>query len=108
MMTGSAIDVSELLRLMDVQLHEATGSRAAGRDGRVGREHDAVLEPQQAALRRVAMLVAGGAASREVFAATAREVAHVLDAGLVVLRRYEPERPATVLGRLEQSTPCLR
>src|SRR4051812_2608256 len=107
-MTGSPIDVSDLLRLMDVQVHEATASRAAGRDGRVARERDAVLEPQQAALRRVAMLVAGGAASPAVFAAVAREVAQVLDAGLVVLWRYEPERPTAVLGRLEQSTPCLR
>ena len=36
---------------------------------RVRREQDAVLEAQQAALRRVAVLVAGGAASPEVFAA---------------------------------------
>jgi GAF domain-containing protein len=97
-MTGSPMDVSELLRLMDVQLDKATGSRAAWRDGRVGRERDAVLEPQQAALRRVAMVVAGGATSPEVFAAIAREVARVLDAGLVVIWRHEPERAATVLG----------
>ena len=39
------------------------------------REHDAVLAAQQASLRRIATLVAGGAASAEVFAAIAREVA---------------------------------
>jgi signal transduction histidine kinase len=91
-------DVSGLLHLMDVQLNEATDSRVAWCDGRVGRARDAVFEPQQAALRRVAMLVAGGAASPEMFAAIAEEVARVLGAGLVVIWRYEPERPATVLG----------
>lgn len=96
--TGSPIDSTELLRLMDAQLDEATGSRDAGGDGRVGREHDAVFEPQQAALGRVAMLVAGGAASPEVFTAVAREVARGLGAGLAVIWRYEPERPATVFG----------
>jgi hypothetical protein len=35
--TGSPIEAGELLRLMDVQLGEATGLRVAGRDGRVGR-----------------------------------------------------------------------
>ena len=62
------------------------------------REHDAALELQQAALRRVAMLVAGGAGSPEVFAAIAREVAQVLDMALVVIWRIEPDRPATVAG----------
>jgi PAS domain S-box-containing protein len=65
---------------------------------RMRREHDAVLEAQQAALRRVAMLVAGGAASPEVFAAIAREVAQVLDVALVVIWRNEPDRPAAVAG----------
>ena len=65
---------------------------------RLRREQDAVREAQQAALRRVAMLVAGGAASPEVFAAIAREVAQVLDVALVVIWRNEPDRPATVAG----------
>ncbi len=38
------------------------------------REHDAVREARESALRRIAALVAGGAASAEVFAAIAREV----------------------------------
>ena len=38
------------------------------------REHDAVIAAQQASLRRVAALVAGGAASADVFAAIAKEV----------------------------------
>ena len=62
------------------------------------REQEAILTAQQAALRRVATLVAGGAASAEVFAAIAKEVAQLLGMALVVIWRYEPERPARVVG----------
>jgi PAS domain S-box-containing protein len=65
---------------------------------RVLREHDALLAGRERSLRRIATLVAGGAASAEVFAAIAREVAHVLGMALVVIWRYEPERPASVVG----------
>ena len=65
---------------------------------RVLREHDAILAAEQDALRRVATLVAGGAASAEVFAAVAKEVAHVLDLPLVEMSRYEPDGTATVIG----------
>jgi PAS domain S-box-containing protein len=51
------------------------------------RERDAILAAQLASLRRVATLVTGGAASAEVFAAIAREVAEVLDLRLVAIRR---------------------
>jgi pilus assembly protein TadC len=50
-----------------------------------------VLAEQQAALRRVAILVARGARPPEVFSAVADELArvlHVLNAGLL---RYEPD-----------------
>ena len=62
------------------------------------REHDAILAAQEASLRRIAILVAGGAASAAVFAAIAREVAQVLGMALVVIWRYDPARAATVLG----------
>jgi PAS domain S-box-containing protein len=63
------------------------------------RDHDAVLTVQQASLRRVATLVAGGAASTEVFAAIAREVGHVIGLPLVAVWRYEADRTtATVIG----------
>jgi PAS domain S-box-containing protein len=62
------------------------------------REHDAVLAAREGALRRIAALVAGGAASEEVFAAIAREVAGVLGVPLVAVWRYEPDETATVLG----------
>ena len=62
------------------------------------REHDALLAAREGSLRRIAVLVAGGATSAEVFAAIAREVGHVIGLPLVALWRYEPDRTATVIG----------
>ncbi len=62
------------------------------------REHDAVLASREGSLRRIATLVAGGAASAEVFAAIAREVAQVLGVALVAVWRYEPDGTGTVVG----------
>jgi signal transduction histidine kinase len=62
------------------------------------REHDAVLAAQQASLRRVATLVAGGAASAAVFAAIAREVGQLLALPLVQVWRFESDGTATVAG----------
>ena len=56
------------------------------------------LAGEQAALRRVATLVAKGASSDELFAAVAREVAGVIDLPLVALQRYEPDRTFTMVG----------
>jgi PAS domain S-box-containing protein len=62
------------------------------------REREARLAEQQAALRRVAALVADGAASTDVFAAVAKEVARVLALPLVEMSRFEPDGSATVIG----------
>ena len=62
------------------------------------RDHDAALGAQQASLRRVATLVAAGAASADVFAAIAREVGQVIGLPLVAVWRYEPDGMATVMG----------
>jgi PAS domain S-box-containing protein len=62
------------------------------------REHHAMLAEQQASLRRVAALVAGGAASAEVFTAIAREVAQLLDVTMVNIWRHERDGTATVMG----------
>ena len=59
---------------------------------------DALLAEEQASLRRVAALVAQGAESTDVFAAIAREVAHVLRLPFVEMSRYEPDGTATVIG----------
>jgi PAS domain S-box-containing protein len=62
------------------------------------REHDAILAAQQASLRRVATLVAGGASAAVVFSAIAREVGQMLGLPLVRVWRYESDGTATVLG----------
>jgi PAS domain S-box-containing protein len=62
------------------------------------REHDAELRAREGSLRRIASLVAGGAASSEVFAAIAREVGRVTGLPLVALWRYESDTTATVIG----------
>jgi PAS domain S-box-containing protein len=65
------------------------------RGERLRREQEAILASQ----RRVASLVAGGAASSDVFAAIAREVGNVVGLPLVAVWRYEPDgTAATVIG----------
>jgi signal transduction histidine kinase len=51
---------------------------------------------EQAALRRVATLVARGAPSEEVFDAVAVEAGHVLSAATTVLARYDPDSATVV------------
>jgi uncharacterized protein YoaH (UPF0181 family) len=58
----------------------------------------ATAAEQQAALRRVAVLVATGAAPAEVFAAIAREVAELLRPRLVQIYRWERDGSVTVAG----------
>jgi signal transduction histidine kinase len=56
------------------------------------------LAEEQAALRRVATLVALGAAPAEVFAAVAEEVGGLLEVDYTVLIRSDPEDMITVVG----------
>jgi PAS domain S-box-containing protein len=88
-----------------IELREGRGAVVAFTDieerlrtERLLREHEAILAARERALRRIAALVADGAASGDVFAAIAREVAQVLGMALVVIWRYEPGRPATVVA----------
>jgi PAS domain S-box-containing protein len=62
------------------------------------RDRDETLTAQQASLRSVATLVAGGAASAEVCTAVAREVASLLDLQVVAVSRYDADGAATVIG----------
>ena len=56
---------------------------------------------EQAALRRVATLVAQGAPAEEVFDRVAREVAHILGISTVSIDRYEPDRTSTVVASVD-------
>jgi signal transduction histidine kinase len=69
-----------------------------GRARQAREERDALLSQQQLSLRRVAALVAGGAASADVFAAIAREVGQLLGVTIVNVWRFERDGTATVLG----------
>ena len=62
------------------------------------RKQDETRAAQQASLRRVAVLVAEGAASAEVFTAIAKEVAQLLDRTIVNIWRYEADGTGTVMG----------
>ena len=57
-----------------------------------------MLAEEQAALRRVATLVARGAPPEDLFAAVTEEVRQVLAVGYASLGRYEPEGAFTVLA----------
>jgi signal transduction histidine kinase len=62
------------------------------------REELASLADEQAALRRVATLVAEGARPEDVFAAVSDEVARTLGVPIAVLLRYDADGLATVLA----------
>ena len=64
-----------------------------------------VLADEQAALRRVAELVARGAALDEIFAAVAREAAAVLGQAATALLRYDGEDAAVVVSAHDSSAP---
>ena len=57
---------------------------------------------EQAALRRVATLVARAAPPEEVFAAVAAEVGRVLAVDFTAMSRYDPDGAATVVGAWSQ------
>jgi signal transduction histidine kinase len=56
------------------------------------------LAREQAALRRVATMVARGSSPEDVFAAVAEEVCRLLEAETAAVQRYEPDGYATVVG----------
>jgi signal transduction histidine kinase len=56
------------------------------------------IAEEQAALRRVATLVARGAVPEALFAAVAEEAGRVLDVEFVFMHRYGPGRVATAIG----------
>jgi len=70
-----------------------TGRRAARSEQARG-----VLVDEQAALRRVATLVAAGAPAAEVFEAVSAEVAALLAADGAALMRYEPDGTVTAVS----------
>jgi signal transduction histidine kinase len=98
-----AVTVFLVVALAAAALAGLARSRAAEavqrrRQVEAGHEELSALAEQQAALRRVATLVAGGASPADVFDAVADELArclHVVNAGLL---RYEPDGTGFVVA----------
>jgi signal transduction histidine kinase len=82
---------------------ELVGTSIANAEGRAqleqSRDELRRLADEQAALRRVATLVARGGPAAEVFAAVAQEVGSVLGADATNIVRVDPDGAATVLAR---------
>jgi signal transduction histidine kinase len=73
----------------------------------LGGEDLSVLAAEQAALRRVAALVARGAAPDEVFAAFPEEVGRLLSVDYVHMGRYEPDDTYTVVASWGKPGPAV-
>src|SRR5438128_4218100 len=66
------------------------------------------LAEEQAALRRVATLVASGAPSAEVFSAVAHEVSQVMHMPMVGVFRYDSDALMTVIATWSVRPPLLQ
>ena len=63
-----------------------------------GRTPDDRIAGEQAALRRVATLVARAASPADVFAAVAEEAGRILEVGFTFLSRYDSDDSATIVA----------
>jgi len=93
---------------IEERLAEFTDLVATAISSGATREQLARLADEQAALRRVATLVARGAPPTQVFDAVAEELGRLLDAASSGLVRFEDENTATVVagwGRLGEEVP---
>jgi PAS domain S-box-containing protein len=84
---------------------DITERQRAEEDLLTARQRLKVVADEQAALRRVATLVARGAPQEEVFAVVAREVASVLALPLVSVTRFESGGIAVAVGVWGLQTP---
>jgi signal transduction histidine kinase len=80
----------------------AIANAATRAELQASRDELQVLAEQQAALRRVAMLVARGVSPSEVFSAVAAELARVLAMQNASVWRYEPDGAATLLAASDE------
>jgi PAS domain S-box-containing protein len=79
-------------------VRDITERQRAEDDLDAARQRLKVVADEQAALRRVATMVASGAPQAEVFAVVAREVAACLDVPLISVVRFETDGTATHVG----------
>jgi PAS domain S-box-containing protein len=103
---GAMVALSRQLEPLPVeaesQIGEFTQLVATAISNAEARAEVRLLAEEQAALRRVATLVAHGASPKDVFDAVATEAAAVLDVDRLVLLRYEPDGHVTALAHRTQ------
>jgi PAS domain S-box-containing protein len=98
MMATASLDDERLPDGIENRLADFTALVATAISHTQAREDLRRLADEQSALRRVATLVAQGAAPADVFAAVASEIARLLNLPLVEMCRYEPDGTATVVA----------
>jgi PAS domain S-box-containing protein len=91
--------------LTEARAADVTGRRRAEEDLLAARQRLKAFADEQAALRRVATLVAGGAPQAEVFAVVAREVSACLEVPLISIVRFEAGGMATHVGFWGRENP---
>jgi signal transduction histidine kinase len=94
-----ALSVNTLAGLARTRAAEADQRRE---EADLAAERARVLAEQQAALRRIATLIARGAPSSEVFSTVTKELARVLDVHHSALVRYEPNGASVLLAGLDE------
>jgi signal transduction histidine kinase len=97
-MTASAAGSAELPDHLEDRLAQFTKLLATAIENTASTDRLARLADEQAALRRVAMLVARGARPAEVFASVANEVTRLLSVDLVNIGRYESNHTVTLVA----------
>ena len=101
----SATDPEPLSADTEERLEQFTKLVAIAISGAASHDALARLVEQQAALRRVATLVAEGAAPDELFTAVAWEVGQLFDFAAVTLNRYEEDAVVVVADPLDSGFP---
>jgi signal transduction histidine kinase len=94
----AAVGIEPQKRAAEIVRRADEERRGDGRRAPVSGAELRVLAGEQAALRRVATLVARGAAPEDVFAAVTEEVGWLLPVDFADLSRYEPDGTITMLA----------
>ncbi|WP_156027684.1 GAF domain-containing protein [Candidatus Solirubrobacter pratensis] len=99
-MAAASITGEPLPEEVEARLADFTAMVATAISNSQARDELRRLADEQAALRRVATIVAESASPAEVFAAVAGEVARIMRLPIVSMYRYEPDGTATVAAAI--------